>query len=161
MGSSITIVIVLRLTARFAAALQALHVQLRVALPWSTRRAHGELGSVDSHQRVDYLAEEQTAVWSLPQCTGGTEHLCRLYLTGAYVCNAGGEQQDSEKESELLMRAMREQMGPMKLSFEIPSYTVTGLEVSSVTVTERGGTYRARRWNRSTTQSRSYTFRVH
>ena len=55
---------------------------------------------------------------------------------------------------------MRKEMGPISLSFEIPMYNVSQLQVQHLKIVERNKSYNPHRWVRCLTHADSYVCRV-
>ena len=54
----------------------------------------------------------------------------------------------------------RKEMGPISLSFEIPMYNVSQLQVQHLKIVERNKSYNPHRWVRCLTHADSYVCRV-
>ena len=55
---------------------------------------------------------------------------------------------------------VRKEMGPISLSFEIPMYNVSQLQVQHLKIVERNKSYNPHRWVRCLTHADSYVCRV-
>ena len=55
---------------------------------------------------------------------------------------------------------MRKDLGPISMSFEIPMYNVSQLQVQHLKIVERNKSYNPHRWVRCLTHAESYVCRV-
>ncbi|XP_067992766.1 LOW QUALITY PROTEIN: AP-1 complex subunit mu-2-like [Melanerpes formicivorus] len=89
-----------------------------------------------------YLPERNLVVWSIKAFPGGKEHLMRAHFGLPSV----------EKEEE-------EGRPPISVRFEIPYFTVSGIQVRYMKIIEKSG-YQALPWVRYITQSGDYQLRT-
>jgi len=92
---------------------------------------------------VAYVPEKDVIVWSLKQFPGGREFLMRAHFGLPSIQN----------EDAAASRP------PITVKFEIPYFTVSGIQVRYLKITERSG-YQALPWVRYITQSGDYQVRV-
>jgi len=92
---------------------------------------------------TEYHSTEHQVVCTLTRVQGGSDFAIRISMT-----------QDHPRP-----QAKRE-VGPVDISFEIPSWTATNVTIRGVSVTERGHVLKTFRWIRSLTQSNSYVRRL-
>jgi AP-1 complex subunit mu len=92
---------------------------------------------------VAYVPEKDVIVWSLKQFPGGREFLMRAHFGLPSIQNED-------------VAASRP---PITVKFEIPYFTVSGIQVRYLKITERSG-YQALPWVRYITQSGDYQVRV-
>ena len=55
---------------------------------------------------------------------------------------------------------VRKEMGPISLSFEIPMYNISQLQVQHLKIVERNKAYNPHRWVRCLTHAESYICRI-
>jgi len=120
------------------------NVQISCMLPKGTATVSNELGAATG-QSAEYLASEHRLVWNIKKFQGGTESVlkCRVTLSSP-VANSSN---------------IRKEVGPVSLTFEIPMYNVSNLQVRYLRISERHKSYNPCRWVRYVTQSSSYVCR--
>ena len=74
---------------------------------------------------------------------GGVEHAFRAKITLSAMCTAQA----------------RKEVGPVSLTFEIPMYNVSNLQVKYLRIAEQSKAYHPYRWVRYVTRSSSYVCR--
>ncbi|XP_065715266.2 AP-1 complex subunit mu-2 [Patagioenas fasciata] len=89
-----------------------------------------------------YLPEKNLLIWSIKSFPGGREHLLRAHF--------GLPSVDREEE---------EGRPPIRVRFEIPYFTVSGIQVRYMKIIEKSG-YQALPWVRYITQSGDYQLRT-
>ncbi|XP_042300079.1 AP-1 complex subunit mu-2-like [Sceloporus undulatus] len=90
-----------------------------------------------------YLPEKDVVIWSIKSFPGGKEYLMRAHFGLPSV------------ENEEL-----EGRPPISVQFEIPYFTVSGIQVRYMKIIEKSG-YQALPWVRYITQSGDYQLRTH
>lgn len=120
------------------------NVQIACMLPKSTASVSNELGANVVGQSAEYLASEHRLVWNIKKFQGGTECILKSRVT----LSSPATGQNFKKE-----------VGPVSLTFEIPMYNVSNLQVRYLRIAERHKSYNPCRWVRYVTQSSSYVCR--
>jgi len=92
---------------------------------------------------VTYAPEKDVIVWSIKQFPGGREFLMRAHFGLPSIHNEDATQTRP----------------PITVKFEIPYFTVSGIQVRYLKITERSG-YQALPWVRYITQSGDYQIRI-
>jgi AP-1 complex subunit mu len=92
---------------------------------------------------VTYYPDKDSIVWSIKQFTGSKEYLMRAHFG---LPSISGEDQDSWK-------------APISVRFEIPYFTVSGLQVRYLKIIEKSG-YQALPWVRYITMNGNYSLRM-
>ena len=105
---------------------------------------------------VTYLPDKDCVVWTIKQFNGGREYLMRAHFglpsiskedaAGNGNGNSGGAMDTSWKK-------------PIGVKFEIPYFTVSGIQVRYLKIIERSG-YQALPWVRYITQNGDYQLRM-
>ncbi|GJD08566.1 AP-1 complex subunit mu-1 [Galdieria sulphuraria] len=95
--------------------------------------------------RVKYTPEKDVVVWSLKHLHGGQELVVRGYFGLPSIPS-------SENREQAVRR-------PISVEFEIPYFTVSGLQVRYLKIIEKSG-YRALPWVRYITQNGDYQLRM-
>jgi AP-1 complex subunit mu len=93
---------------------------------------------------VEYVPEKDLFVWKLKQVPGKKEYSMRAEFGLPSISNADSSEQSSR---------------PIHLQFEIPYFTVSGIQVRYLKVTEKSG-YQALPWVRYITQNGDYQIRM-
>lgn len=93
--------------------------------------------------KVAYAPERNAIVWSIDKFSGGKEYLMRAHVGLPSMSN------DDEKPDK----------PPITIRFEIPYFTVTGMQVRYLKVIEKSG-YQALPWVRYITKNGSYELRT-
>lgn len=123
------------------------NVQVSCLLPKSTASASCQLDPSATGQSAEYLSSEHRLVWTLKKFSGGTEASLSCRVTLASGAGTSGAQ-NAKKE-----------VGPVSLTFEIPMYNVSNLQVRYLRIAEMHKSYNPCRWVRYVTQSSSYVCR--
>jgi AP-1 complex subunit mu len=92
---------------------------------------------------VKYAPERDAIVWSIKQFHGGKEYLMRAHFGLPSVSN---EEDKKDKP-------------PITVKFEIPYFTVSGIQVRYLKIIEKSG-YQALPWVRYITQNGDYQLRM-
>lgn len=95
-------------------------------------------------QVAEYDAKERSVVWQIKKFSGGTEHTLRTKISLSAASGA----------------SVRKELGPISVSFEIPMYNVSNLQVRYLRIAEKAKSYKPHRWVRYATQSSSYVSRL-
>lgn len=91
----------------------------------------------------DYDAVAKKITWQVKKFQGGSEHAFRAKLALSSVCTA----------------ATKKEIGPVTLTFEIPMYNVSNLQVKYLRIAQQNKGYNPYRWVRYVTRSSSYVCR--
>ncbi|MCQ2821620.1 MAG: AP-4 complex subunit mu [archaeon] len=120
------------------------NVVIKFNVPKSTQNVNFDLGKSRIGQKVDYVQAEKVCIWKIPKIQGGNEHsmTARIHI-----------QNNNASEC-------RKEIGPITMSFEIPSYNISKLQVKELKVLTNEKNYNALRWVRVVTQANSYVTRV-
>lgn len=138
-------VVLLRIKAELPTDTTALAVRLCLPLPTTTVSAVADFRTGGASQDYEWREAERELCWLVPRFSGGVEHQAQVRFT----------------TSEEITPAMRREVGPVSLFFEIPQYNLTGARVVSLHIDERGTVQNPGKWIRCITQANAYTFRTH
>jgi len=121
------------------------NVQVSCILPKNTASASTELGQGLAGQTAEVISSEHKLLWNIKKFQGGTEATvkCRVTLSSPLTNNSN----------------VKTLLGPVSLSFEIPMYNVSNLQVRYLRIAERHKSYNPCRWVRYVTQCSSYVCR--
>jgi AP-1 complex subunit mu len=101
---------------------------------------------------VTYLPDKDSIVWNIKQYHGGREYLMRAHF-GLPSISAQDIDPDSKKKGENSWKA------PIRVTFEIPYFTVSGIQVRYLKIIEKSG-YQALPWVRYITANGDYQLRM-
>jgi AP-4 complex subunit mu-1 len=98
-----------------------------------------------SLSNAEYKSHERLVVWTIKKITGATELILRAKI--ALSTNVD-------------VTKMKKSCSPITLTFEIPMFNVSGVNVRFLKIHERGGGTSPVRWVRYVTSSKSYVHRL-
>jgi len=101
---------------------------------------------------VTYLPDKDAVVWTIKQFHGGREYLMRAHF-GLPSISAADVGLDGKKKGENSWKA------PIRVKFEIPYFTVSGIQVRYLKIIEKSG-YQALPWVRYITANGDYQLRM-
>lgn len=120
------------------------NVTIRMPVPRATVGASSEFSVEIPGSFTEYNTSEKKLVWSIRKFTGGSEVTLRARITLDQPITA----------------MHRKEIGPISMSFEIPMYNVSNLQVRYLRISETHKSYNPYRWVRYITQSSSYVCRL-
>mmetsp|Transcript_12422 Transcript_12422/g.20593 ORF Transcript_12422/g.20593 Transcript_12422/m.20593 type:complete len:456 (-) Transcript_12422:125-1492(-) len=101
---------------------------------------------------VTYLPDKDAVVWTIKQFHGGREYLMRAHF-GLPSISASDVEDGKKAKGENAWKA------PIRVKFEIPYFTVSGIQVRYLKIIERSG-YQALPWVRYITANGDYQLRM-
>lgn len=120
------------------------NVAIRMAVPRCAVGAHVEFVSEVAGSNAEYVATEKKCVWTIRKFNGGSEIVLRAKITLDSVVTP----------------LIKKEVGPVSMSFEVPMYNVSNLQVRYLRISETHKSYNPCRWVRYITQSSSYVCRL-
>jgi AP-1 complex subunit mu len=103
---------------------------------------------------VTYLPDKDAVVWKIKQFHGGREYLMRAHFGLPSVsASDNGDSGDKKGKGEHSWKA------PIAVKFEIPYFTVSGIQVRYLKIIEKSG-YQALPWVRYITANGDYQLRM-
>jgi AP-4 complex subunit mu-1 len=122
------------------------NVSIEVPLPHSTTAATCSVVSTPGATGVnaEYVSHDKKLLWTLKKFPGCTEQTMRAKITLSGPCTS----------------QIRREIGPINMSYEIPMYNVSSLQVRYLRIAENMPGYTPYRWVRYVTQSNSYVCRL-
>ncbi|KAI4321107.1 hypothetical protein MLD38_034527 [Melastoma candidum] len=135
--------VIIKVIAEYSSSITANTVMVQMPLPKYTTRATFELESGAVGQNADFREASKKLEWSLKKIAGGAEHTLRAKLTFSQEYHG-----NISKES-----------GPVNMTFTIPMYNASGLQVKYLQIAKKP-TYNPYRWVRYVTQANSYVARL-
>jgi AP-4 complex subunit mu-1 len=104
----------------------------------------GSGGGGSKGTSAEYNAQEKKVTWTIRKFSGGSELSIRVKITLDQPATA----------------AHKKEIGPIAMSFEIPMYSISNLQVRYLRILETDKSYNPHRWVRYITQSSSYVYRL-
>jgi AP-4 complex subunit mu-1 len=120
------------------------NVVIRMPVPRACVGAIPEFNMEIPGSFAEYNTTEKKLIWNIRKFTGGSEVTLRGKLTLDQQVTA----------------MHRKEVGPISMSFEIPMYNVSNLQVRYLRISETHKSYNPYRWVRYITQSSSYVCRL-
>lgn len=120
------------------------NVLVTLPVPKSARTVNPELNMGVLAQSSEYDQDTRRVYWRIKKFQGGTEQALRVKITL------------SEKHT----AAIRKEIGPISMKFEIPMYNVSNLQVRYLRIMESQKSYNPYRWVRYVTRGQSYICRL-
>jgi len=96
---------------------------------------------------VEYVPEQNSLKWHIKQFNGQKEYLMKAHFGLPSVQATDAGQEDESKKA------------PIRVKFEIPYFTVSGIQVRYLKIIEKSG-YQALPWVRYITQNGDYSIRM-
>jgi len=133
----------LQVHAEFADKFHGANVKVQFTVPKSSSGCSVELAAQAKGQTWEFDDTTKTVTWLIRKFVGGTvQHLSCKFVTSGPKDN------------------VRKEMGPISMSFEIPMYNVSQLQVQHLKIVERNKAYNPHRWVRCLTHAESYVCRI-
>jgi AP-4 complex subunit mu-1 len=122
------------------------NVLVRIPVPKTTATCNLDTGSISSGQLAEFREKDKQIRWVIKKFVGGTEQTLRAKISLVSPANS----------------TVRREIGPVSLSFEVPMYNVSNVQVRYLRIPEhaRHSSYKYKRWVRYVTQSNSYVCRI-
>jgi AP-4 complex subunit mu-1 len=120
------------------------NVRAELTLPQGTATCTTHLPPDVQGEASEFLSASKRVVWRIKKFTGGSEHVMHVRFSLTDACTA----------------QTHREIGPIILTFEIPMYNVSNLQVRYLRIHEQHASYKPKRWVRYITQSASYETRV-
>jgi AP-1 complex subunit mu len=103
--------------------------------------------------KVEYIPDRDCIVWKIKQFQGQKEFLMRAHFGLPSITSADDGTSGKTAANALLAKA------PISVNFEIPYFTVSGIQVRYLKIIEKSG-YQALPWVRYITQNGDYQIRM-
>ena len=133
----------LQIRAEFAEKYHGANVKVQFTVPKTSNGCSVELSPQAKGQTWEFDDGSKTVTWTIRKFVGGTvQHISCKFVTSGPNDN------------------VRKEMGPISMSFEIPMYNVSQLQVQHLKIVERNKAYNPHRWVRCLTHAESYVCRV-
>jgi AP-4 complex subunit mu-1 len=135
----------IKLAANFSNNVRGGNITISFNAPKDTQTVYFNLPKQfkESH-KTDYDQNEHKCYWKIPKITGGTENTLDVKFT-----------LQVNKPSKC-----RKELGPLVMSFEIPNFNVSHMQIKELKVMSNDPKYNAQRWVRVFTKAKSYVTRI-
>lgn len=134
----------IKINSNFSDKFFAGNVLVKFNVPKLTQNVYFDLPKNKIGQKTDYLTNENICTWKIPKFQGGVEHVLVTKITLS-----------QNKSAEC-----RKELGPITMTFEIPSYNISKLQVKELKILTNEKNYNPLRWVRCVTQANSYVARI-
>jgi AP-4 complex subunit mu-1 len=120
------------------------NVQISCAMPKTASSVSTDLLPSTPVSSAEFLPADSKLVWTIKKFQGGSEHTLKARIALTQPCGP----------------STRKEIGPISMSFEIPLYSVSNLQVRYLRIQSRNGkAQNPFRWVRYVTQAQSYVCR--
>ncbi|KAJ7957789.1 AP-4 complex subunit mu [Quillaja saponaria] len=136
--------VIIKLHSAFSSSITANTVLIQMPLPSFTTRISFDLEPGAVGNTTDFNQANKRLEWGLKKIVGGSEHTLRAKLTFS-----------QESHGNIVKEA-----GPVSMTFTIPMYNASGLQVKYLQIAKKSKTYNPYRWVRYVTQANSYVARL-
>ncbi|XXG86540.1 hypothetical protein AAC387_Pa11g1412 [Persea americana] len=136
--------VILKIRADFAPSITANTISVHMPLPKYTTRVSFEFEPGAVGNTTDFKEASKKLEWGLKKIVGGSEHTLRAKLTFSQESHAN----------------ITKEAGPVSMTFTIPMYNASRLQVRYLQIAKKSRTYNPYRWVRYVTQANSYVARI-
>ncbi|XP_075516854.1 AP-4 complex subunit mu-like isoform X2 [Primulina tabacum] len=136
--------VILKIRAEFPSKTTANTVLIEMPLPTCTTRVNFDLEAGVVGQTADFKESHRKLEWNVKKFVGGSEHTLRAKLNFSQVLHGN----------------ITKEAGPVSMSFTIPMYNPSGLEVKYLQIAKKSKAHNPYRWVRYVTQANSYVARI-
>ncbi|KAF8086206.1 hypothetical protein N665_0632s0026 [Sinapis alba] len=136
--------VIIKIRAEFPSDIIANTITVQMPLPNYTSRASFELEHGAVGEKTDFKETSKMLEWSLKKIVGGAEHTLRAKLTFSQEFHGN----------------ITKEAGPVSMTFTIPMYNVSKLQVKYLQIAKKSSSYNPYRWVRYVTQANSYVARI-
>ncbi|XP_078432610.1 clathrin adaptor complexes medium subunit family protein [Wolffia australiana] len=136
--------VIIKVRADFPSNITANSIMVQMPLPSYTVRVSFELEPGTNGNTTDFKEGTKKLEWGLKKIVGGSEHTLRAKLTF-----------NQESHGNIMREA-----GPINMTFTIPMFNSSRLQVRYLEIAKKSRTYNPYRWVRYVTQANSYVARL-
>nr|GLL48132.1 AP-4 complex subunit mu-like isoform X2 [Ipomoea trifida] len=136
--------VILKIRAEFPSNITANTVVVQMPVPTYTSRVGFELEPAAVGQTTDFKESNKRLEWNLKKIVGGSECTLRAKLTFSQEAHGN----------------ITKEAGPVSMTFTIPMYNPSRLQVKYLQIAKKSKTYNPYRWVRYVTQANSYVARI-
>eukprot|EP00850_Spirogloea_muscicola_P012770 SM000084S23106 [mRNA] locus=s84:133800:135919:- [translate_table: standard] len=161
----VSVELMLKVRADFPTVASANSVVLRVPLPkclgvagtqsrsllLTNARVSFEMEAASVGQSTDYKEATKSMEWMLKKIVGASEHVLRVKLT---------LNQERSGQTPNPTVNLKKEVGPVSMTFTIPMYNASRLQVRYLQIMKKSKSYNPYRWVRYVTHANSYVIRI-
>lgn len=136
--------VIIKVRAEFSSSVNANTVLVQMPLPTFTSRVSFELEAGAVGQTTDFKESNKRLEWGVKKVVGGSEHTLRVKLTFSQEVHAN----------------IVKEAGPVSMTFTLPMYNASGLQVKYLQIAMKSKSSNPYRWVRYVTQANSYVARL-
>ncbi|XP_051126548.1 AP-4 complex subunit mu [Andrographis paniculata] len=136
--------VILKVRAEFPSSITANTILVEMPLPSFTNRVNFDLEHGMPGQNADFKESQKKLEWSMKKIVGGSEHTLRAKLNF----------------SQELHGNITKEAGPVSMTFTIPMYNPSRLQVKYLQIAKKTKNSNPYRWVRYVTQANSYVARI-
>ncbi|KAF5740792.1 AP-4 complex subunit mu isoform X1 [Tripterygium wilfordii] len=136
--------VILKVHADFSSSVTANTILVQMPLPVYTTRVSFDLEPGAVGNTTDFKESSKKLEWGLKKIVGGTEHTLRAKLTFSQEMHGN----------------ITKEVGPVSMTFTIPMYNASRLQVKYLHIAKKSKTDNPYRWVRYVTQANSYVARL-
>ena len=135
----------IKLMANFSNSTRAGNIVLTFNAPKETQSVYFNLPKeLKDIQKVDYNQQDHLCTWKIPKIVGGSESTLDVKFT--LQVNKP--------------HLFKKEIGPITMSFEIPNFNISHMQIKELKVLSNDAKYNAMRWVRMFTKAKSYVARI-
>ncbi|KAF2068938.1 hypothetical protein CYY_009742 [Polysphondylium violaceum] len=166
--------LVVRVRSNYSGKVVGKDILITIPIPKSAKSCTHSLDHGRSAQSVEYQANNNIVVWTIPKLRGGVETILRLSVlvdtpnsppltstpnnnNSNNNSNNSSNNNNSSNESSYF-NILKKEIGPVRLEFEIPMFSCSTLQIKFLKVV--GSNVKPERWFRYITDSKSFVVRV-
>ncbi|XP_004291846.1 PREDICTED: AP-4 complex subunit mu-like isoform X1 [Fragaria vesca subsp. vesca] len=136
--------VTIKVHAEFPSSIIAEKIMVQLPVPPYTTRVSFELEPGAVGNTTDFKGANKRIEWGLKKIIGGSEHTLHAKLTFAQELHGN----------------ITKEAGPVSMTFTIPMYNASRLQVKYLHISKKSKSYNPYRWVRYVTQSNSYVARL-
>ncbi|KAI5353822.1 PREDICTED: AP-4 complex subunit [Prunus dulcis] len=136
--------VTIKVRADFPSSIIADKILVQIPLPTYTTRVSFELEPGAIGNTTDYTEANRRMEWGLKKIVGGSEHTLHAKLTFSQESHGN----------------ITKEAGPVSMTFTIPMFNASRLQVKYLHITKKSKSYNPYRWVRYVTHSNSYVARL-
>ena len=142
--SNYKIELIIKIQSNFPDKYTAGNVVVKYNIPKSAQSVHFDINKTKLGQKAEYIINDKCCVWKIPKFKGGSD---TSIVTKITLQNNNPSQ-------------CRKELGPITMQFEIPSYSLSKLQIKELKILTNEKNYNPYRWVRSVSQANSYVVRI-
>ncbi|KAK4387692.1 AP-4 complex subunit mu [Sesamum angolense] len=136
--------VILKIRAEFPSSITANTILVEMPLPTCTTRVNFDMEHGIAGQTADFKESQRRLEWNLKKIVGGSEHTLRAKLNFSQEFHGN----------------ITKEAGPVSMTFTIPMYNPSRLQVKYLQIAKKTKSSNPYRWVRYVTQANSYVARI-